>query len=132
RGGVGLFTSRVPYVWPAGAYTNNGLTVGGVANQNIHFIADPQQQLTATDFGLTDPVPSGEMNIIAANFRYPQVLRTNLGFDQKLPLGLTLTVEGIYTKMLNNVYYQNVNLNKPSETLEGTPDDRNYYNGNIN
>ena len=131
RGGIGLFTSRVPFVWPAGSFTNNGLTVGGVSNQRINFIADPQQQLTATDFGLTDPVPSGEMNIITPNFKYPQVLRTTLGFDQKLPLGLTLTVEGIYTKFLNNIYYQNVNLRAPIDTLQGTPDNRNYYNGRI-
>ncbi len=30
RGGVGIFTSRIPYVWPGGVYNNNGLMIGGV------------------------------------------------------------------------------------------------------
>ena len=28
RGGVGIFTSRVPLVWPGGTYNNNGITAG--------------------------------------------------------------------------------------------------------
>ena len=30
RGGIGIFTSRIPWVWPAGAYTNSGVIVGGL------------------------------------------------------------------------------------------------------
>ena len=31
RGGVGIFTSRLPLVWPGGSYTNNGVSIGGVS-----------------------------------------------------------------------------------------------------
>ncbi|MDH5609792.1 MAG: TonB-dependent receptor, partial [Cyclobacteriaceae bacterium] len=37
RGGVGIFNSRVPLVWPGGAYNNNGLTVGGDRSFNVPF-----------------------------------------------------------------------------------------------
>ncbi len=30
RGGLGIFTSRIPFVWPGAMFNNNGLTVGGV------------------------------------------------------------------------------------------------------
>jgi len=30
RGGIGIFTSRIPFVWPGGSYTNNGITTGGM------------------------------------------------------------------------------------------------------
>ena len=30
RGGLGVFTSRLPLVWPGGAYNNNGVSQGSV------------------------------------------------------------------------------------------------------
>jgi hypothetical protein len=30
RGDLGIFTSRLPLVWPGGTYNNNGLTQGAV------------------------------------------------------------------------------------------------------
>ena len=139
RGGVGLFTSRAPFVWPAGAYTNNGLTVGGIRAdgaggrpQSPLFNPDPNAQPRAEDLGATTRIPSGEMNLVTPNFRYPQVLRTSLAWDQKLPWGLDLSVEGIFTQTLNNVFYQNVNLRPSTTNLSGTPDERPVYTGFIN
>ncbi len=34
RGGIGRFTSRIPLVWPGGAFNNYGLNVGGVREFN--------------------------------------------------------------------------------------------------
>lgn len=127
RGGVGIFTSRVPFVWPGGAFTNNGLTIGGVAvsgANTLPFNPDPFNQYTASSFGLTDRIPSGEVNLFAKNFKYPQVFRTSVGFDQKLPEGVLLTIEGMYTKTLNNIYYENLNQKPFNDTLTGSPDDR--------
>jgi hypothetical protein len=31
RGGIGMFTGRVPLVWPGGVYNNNGQSIGGIA-----------------------------------------------------------------------------------------------------
>ena len=128
RGGAGIFTSRVPFVWPGGSFTNNGLSVGGVRQFNVPFIANPFNQPTTVDFGGTDKIPSGEMNLFAKNFKYPQVFRTSLALDQELPLGITATVEGLYTKTLNNVFYYNLNIKPADKFLAGTPDDRPIYN----
>ncbi len=133
RGGIGLFTSRLPLVWPGGAYTNNGVTVGGVIYSGtdipINFRPDWDNQYTATDFGQEDAIPSGQVDLFANDFKNPQVLRTSIGVDHKLPWwGLIGSVEAIYTKNINNVIYYNVN-EKPAygTTVDNGPDQRPYY-----
>ena len=109
RGGIGIFTSRIPFVWPGAMYNNNGLTTGRVNELDIAgdvtFIADVNNQYTNPNF----TVPSGDINIFTKDFKFPQVLRGNLALDTKLPGDITATIEGIYTKTLNNVVYTNVN-----------------------
>ncbi len=114
RGGVGMFTSRLPLVWPGGSYTNNGVTIGGVYHRSswgdpIWFRPEWDNQYTAQDFGAEDPIPSGQMDLFAENFKYPQVLRASVAVDHKLPWGLIGTLEALYTKTLNNVLYFNLN-----------------------
>jgi hypothetical protein len=130
RGGVGIFTSRVPFVWPAGSYTNSGVVIGGTfqANPDIVFNPDPYNQPQASDFGQTDDVPQGQLDIFVEDFKYPQVLRASVAVDQKLPWGLYGTIEGIFTKTLNNVLYYNVNQAMPSGNLTGA-DNRPYWDG---
>jgi len=142
RGGIGVFTSRVPFVWPGAMYNNNGSTVGGTRQfSGISFNPDPFDQPTVGDFGGSDAIPQGEMNIFVKDFKFPQVLRASIAVDQKLPFwGLIGGVEFIYSKTLNNIFYENVNLKKSTVNLDGTPDDRprftngridNTYQGNI-
>jgi hypothetical protein len=133
RGGIGVFTSRAPLVWPGGSYTNNGMTVGGVYQRSswgtpIWFIPQWDQQYTATDFGASDPIPSGQMDLFAENWKFPQMLRTSVAVDQKLPWGMVGTLEFIYTKTLNNVLYYNVNQTPTDGTLSGA-DNRPHYPG---
>lgn len=109
RGGIGVFTSRIPFVWPGAMYSNNGLTLGRVDERNItgdvNFIPGIQDQYTNPDF----TVPSGQVDLFTKDFKYPQVLRANLALDTKLPGDISATIEGIYTKTLNNILYTNVN-----------------------
>jgi len=128
RGGIGVFTSRVPFVWPGGMYNNNGATVGGTRQfSGLVFEPDPDNQPTVGDFGGSDDIPQGQMDLFTEDFKYPQFMRTSIAVDQKLPWGLIGTVEFIYTKTLNNVFYENVNLKPSVENLEGTPDNRPYF-----
>jgi hypothetical protein len=123
RGGMGIFTSRIPFVWPASMFNNNGLTQGRVNIQNgsVPFIADVNQQYTDPDF----VVPSGQIDIFTQDFKYPQVFRTNLGVDTRLPGDIRATFEGIYTKTINNVLYTNVNSDPNVDFYwTGTPDNR--------
>jgi len=122
RGGIGIFTSRLPLVWPGGSYTNNGVTIGGVPQWD--------NQYTAQDFGAADAIPSGQMDLFAEDFKNPQMLRTSVAVDHKLPWGLIGTLEGIYTKTINNVLFYNLN-EKPADGAHITAggDQRPLYPG---
>lgn len=119
RGGLGIFTSRIPFVWPGAMFNNNGVTLGGVDAGDIEgpieFIPDIQKQYTNPEFS----VPSGQVDLFTEDFKYPQVLRGNLALDTELPGGLFATFEGVYTKTLNNVLYTNVN-NDPTVDFNWT------------
>ncbi len=109
RGGIGIFTSRIPFVWPGAMFTNNGLTIGGFnifqVDFPITFEPDIDQQFVNPDVD----IPSGQMDLFVQDFKYPQVLRGSLALDKSFGNGWTASVEGIYTKTLNNILYQNVN-----------------------
>ena len=124
RGGAGIFTSRIPLVWPGGAYNNNGLNRGTVLRfGDLEFNPDVNQQPPG-EVNPNDPQPSGDIDIFADDFKIPQVAKFNLAYDQKLPWGLIGTIEGIFNSTINQVYYQDVNLRPAVGQLEGTPDDR--------
>ncbi len=132
RGGLGIFTSRLPLVWPGGSYTNNGTTIGGVYHRSywgtdIFFRPQWDNQYKRADFGGTDDPWGGQIDLFAKDFKFPQMFRVNAGYDQKLPLGIILTLEGMFTKTINNVLYYNMNVPKdPLRNLTGA-DNRPYW-----
>ncbi len=126
RGGVGIFNSRVPLVWPGGAYNNYGLNRGtDLRFGDLPFEPDPNNQFQSVEPGTVQP--SGDIDLFVEDFKVPQVMKLNLAVDHKLPWGLIGTIEGLYTKFLNNVAYQNVNLKPSTNRMTGTPDDRIIY-----
>lgn len=129
RGGVGIFNSRIPLVWPGGAFNNNGLSVGGDFNGSPDFgVADNpnwNQQPQNVQPGAGDP--SGQIDLFAADFKPVQVLKANVILDQKLPWGLVGNIDLLFNKTLRNVAYQNLNLKPSTSNLTGTPDDRPIY-----
>jgi hypothetical protein len=134
RGGLGIFTGRVPFVYPGAMYTNNGVTTGFVSRttlpggEPVPFRANPANGLTATDFDL-DPIPNGELDLFTENFKYPRVFRTSLGFDAQLPYGFLGVLEAQYTKSMDNIIVHNINLREQNRTLDGPDNRRVYYYG---
>ncbi|WP_163710770.1 TonB-dependent receptor [Mangrovibacterium lignilyticum] len=123
RGGVGLFTSRIPFVWPGGSYNNNGMMIGGMRLRSssgdvIPFNGDWQDQPSVTG------APSGQIDLFAKDFKMPQVLRTNLALDKKFENGIIATVDVTYTKNVNNVIYDNLLVQETGNSLTGTGDNR--------
>ncbi len=149
RGGVGLYSGRIPLVWPGGVFQNTGISagaiditnfVGGVnqpisqANgQPVSFNPDVNQQYDGTDFGFSGSriKPQGELNLIAKNFKMPQVLRTSLGFDKRIGGGWAFSLEGIFTKNLVEVDWQNL-LFDPTKIKQTTGVEvRNVYDPTV-
>ena len=134
RGGSGIFTGRVPFVWLSNQFTNTGLLTGevrvtGTAASPIPggFQPDPNLQSTVGTPG------NYQLNLIEENFRLPQVFRSNFAADFKLFAGISATLEAIYSKTLNNITYKDINLKGQSGTLNpsftGGSDLRPTYSG---
>lgn len=143
RGGVGLFSGRIPLVWPGGVFQNTGVTAGAIdisrqTGQNTVFLANGQpvlfrpdinNQYTGADFGFSGlrTFPQGSLNIISRDFKMPQVLRTTLGFDKRLGNGWTFNIEGIFTKNITEVHWYNLILD-PTKIVQTTgPGVRDVY-----
>ncbi|WP_088339806.1 TonB-dependent receptor [Robiginitalea sediminis] len=125
RGGIGVFTSRLPLVWPGGTYNNNGVTGGFMFRFGQPFEPNVQNQFE-------DPAPGsggtgGNVDLIAKDFKLPQVVKYNIAIDQKLPIwNLIGTVDFLYTDVITDVYYQNLNIGRPVGFYEGA-DNRPFY-----
>lgn len=131
RGGVGVFSGRVPYVWISNSYSNTGVSQGSAfssANAGSYLpsiplsISEIQRVYGTTASGTTQAA----INLTADNFKLPQVLRANLAADFRLPGDVVATIEGIYSKTLNDIYYRDLNLAAPVGRLAG-PDQRPVY-----
>lgn len=139
RGGTGIFLGRVPFVWPGGMFLNNGANTGSVSGGSlpdgspIPFRPDPNNALTLQDFGRAaeDVIPSGRLELFEEDYKYPRVWKTSLGLDFQLPRGFVGTLEGNYTKNLNNIVVTNINLNPAALTTLDGPDNRPIY-GDLN
>lgn len=115
RGGVGLFTGRPPYVWVSNAFTNTGrevlqLTCTGTANTPAFtpsvFTNPPTACRTPSPLRL----PASEVNVFDPDFKFPQYLKTSLAIDQRLPWDMVGTVEFLYSRGVNTIYQEELNL----------------------
>jgi len=143
RGGSGLFTGRVPFVWISNQFSNNGqlngtYSVGSSSSSanpitnpaGLKFNPDPYTQPLATDLGKV--AGSGAINVVDPDLKFPQVFRTNLAVDQKLPWDVVATVEGIFSKTFNNVNF--IDLNRtvdPNFQFTGVDQRPRYLSGRI-
>jgi hypothetical protein len=128
RGGLGIFTSRIPLVWPGGAYNNNGLSVGEAnAFDSQTFVADPFNQPLNGAPAPGSGALGGQIDIFAPDFKLPQVMKYNIGIDQKTDIwGLIVSADFLYNETINNIFYQNLNLTPSTESLNNA-DGRPFY-----
>jgi hypothetical protein len=114
RGGIGLFTGRPSYVWLSNQYGNTGIDftrIGASSNSAnvIPFIKDPLNQPT-TVTGATAGSFSNEIDMIDPDFKFPSVLRGNLGYDHQLPGGFYGTADFLWSKTMKDIKYENLNF----------------------
>jgi hypothetical protein len=140
RGGFGVFTSRLPLVWPGGTYNNNGLSQGAISINNSTSTPAPFFNPNTSVEGQIAPLPAsyprpgsggrgGNIDLFAKNFKLPQVFKASFAVDQKLPLGFVLTSEVTYNDNISAIKYENLNIKAASSALTGA-DTRPRYNGN--
>ncbi|HEX8429521.1 TonB-dependent receptor [Hymenobacter sp.] len=131
RGGSGIFTGRVPFVWISNQASNNGLLGGVYSNSGIPFNTTPGFLPTTVINNVPVPNPTVtpanyNLAVTERGFKFPQVWRTNIGIDQRLPGDIVFTIDAIFTKDINAVYFDNVNLPNPQARAAGA-DNRPLY-----
>ena len=135
RGGSGIFTGRPPAVFLSNAIGNNGVLTGfidvsgsALATGGYGFTPNPEEYFTPTVATLPTQV---DLAFTDTDFKFPQSWKTNIAVDQKLPFGFVGTIEGLFSKNMNAMYYYNANLEKTFTTFAGT-DNRPRFAGNDN
>lgn len=109
RGGIGLFTGRIPFVWMSNNFSNTGIDQVSVSSTNNTQFPAMGSNPTADDIkALGFAKSSATINVVDKKFKYPQVFRVNLAADFNLGGGWEATLEALYSKTFNNLFVQNI------------------------
>jgi len=122
RGGSGLFTSRMPFLWYAYVHYNSGTTYSNIdirpsgplpITRDLSTLENPQARLT-------------EINLVDNGFQLPRDWKTNFAADIRLQNGFELTLEATYAKVLSGLLFQSINRKDSVGNFSGA-DDRSYF-----
>ncbi|MDB5248397.1 MAG: TonB-dependent receptor [Segetibacter sp.] len=116
RGGVGLFSGPPPFVWLSNQASNNGVQFGSITN-GTGYVFSPDVNKYRLSSGSNT---SYSINVTDPDFKYPQVLKATLAVDRKLPGDVILTLEGNYSKDVNAVNFENINLPTTGTAFAGS------------
>ncbi|WP_235920991.1 TonB-dependent receptor [Foetidibacter luteolus] len=117
RGGLGLFAGPPPFVWISNQASNNGVQFGSfTTTSGVAFNPDMDAYRPAA----TAPNTSYNLVFTDKDFKFPQVLKASLAIDKKLPGDIVGTLEFTYSKDINAVYFQNVNLPSTGVAFAGS------------
>jgi hypothetical protein len=126
RGGTGIFTGRPAYVWISNQVGNTGMLTGFISATNttaFPFNPNPFAYKPADSLITGAPAANFALALTDPNFKFPQLWRSNIAIDQRLPWGLTGTAELMYSKDVNGIAYFNANLPAAQTRFTG-PDAR--------
>lgn len=141
RGGVGIFTGRVPFVWISNSFSNTGVEMSKTSlskfgnydpfiaakKDGFKFNVDPKHQYPyPDDRDISTEAMTSEVNVVDKDFKYPSVFRANLALEHTFPFDIRGSIEGLYSKTLNNIMYENINY-QPVGTLNQGGDNRPVY-----
>ena len=153
RGGLGVFSGRLPLVFFTNMPTNSGMVQGSAAfvtrykngtissqDPKLASLAGPMMtdvNEMISRLGLINTISPEQgalprdINGVDPNFKMPQVWKYSLAADYEMPTSfpMTVTVEGIFTKNINGVMLKNYDLKQPDASWQrfSGPDNRYIY-----
>ncbi len=120
RGGTGIFTGRPAYVWISNQIGNTGVLTGFIQEDNTTnkpFHPDPKHYWPSNVTGA--PASSYELALTNSTFKFPQIWRSNVAVDRRLPWGVTGTAELLFSRDVNGISYINANLPAAQSSFAG-------------
>ena len=138
RGGSGIYTGRIPFVWIVSAAGNSNCL------QAQYIDTDGTGAMTPTFHntigGILDDIYGGQFKaqdlaaptaatIMDKNLKMPTTWKSSLAVEGRLPGGIKATLEGIYNKDLNSVYVHKLGQVEAEGgvQLPGEPAPRTYW-----
>ena len=136
RGGSGLYTGRIPFVWIVSVAGNSNClqaqyidTDGTNPNTpNFHAnVEDILKDIYGGTFKAQDLAAPTGATILDKNLQMPTTWKSSLAIDFELPWGIKGSVEGIYNYDLNSVYAKRLGYTQDSVQLPGEPKERTHW-----
>ena len=62
------------------------------------------------------------VTVFDSDFRFPRDFKASLALDQRLPAGFVLSLEGIYTRAVNQIAFEDLNIGPAVPAGERTPE----------
>ena len=144
RGGTGIFTGKIPYVWAvAQSSSNNMIQVTQAfntyqANGSLSGILPPGPFKPDPAGYRPGTVPAAGTSIsstptqIDPEFKNPQSWKTSLAIDRRMGWGVIGTLEAIFNKDIVTIFPRNPNLIAPQQmAIAGYPDTRMIYGATV-
>ena len=131
-GGFGLFGGGTPNVWISNSFSNDGVTVvrADIARDPDDPDGPLQDALDGVDgFEIPQDVQDfiatqrndGAVNAIDPDFEVPSQYRWNLGLTHILPWDIELTADLIYSRVKDEVLWQDIRLEQVGTAPDGRP-----------
>jgi hypothetical protein len=128
RGGTGIYTGRIPFVWIVSAVGNSNCIQAQYFDQtggtdvkfhtNIKDIVGDLYDLNGVGYQTKDlPAPQGA-TILDTKLKLPSTWKTSLAVDGRLPGGIKATLEGIYNKDLTSVSVRKLGMVQSEEGVQ--------------
>ncbi|WP_394676363.1 TonB-dependent receptor domain-containing protein [uncultured Sphingobacterium sp.] len=131
RGGTGIFTGRIPFVWIVSQSGDSGMLQASITKSGADvpaFSPDIKANYPATIADPTTQISSSSISVMDPNLKFPSTWKSSIAVDYKLPFGVVGTLEAIYNKDINAAVAKNVNLADPKQmNIAGYGDNRFVY-----
>ena len=139
RGGTGLYTGRIPFVWIVSAMGNSNclqaqyIDADGTGANTPKFHSNLNDILTEMyggSFKAQDLYAPQSTTILDKNLKMPTTWKSSLAIDGELPGGIKASLEGIFNYDFNTVEAIKLGMveDEAGVTLPGEPKARKKYN----
>jgi hypothetical protein len=136
RGGTGIFTGRIPFVWIVSQSGDNGMiqitqAFNGQANTPGPFNPDPAAYRPGS-VPMAGTIVPASVTALDPDFVNPQAWKSSIALDTRLPWNMIGTVEAIYNKDLNTAFFRSPNYQIPTPLgVANYPDNRPMYGSTV-
>ena len=136
RGGSGLYTGRIPFVWIVSAAGNsNNLQAQyidsngtGANTPNFHAnLNDILKDIYGGTFKAQDLAAPTAATIMDKDLVLPTTWKSSLALDARLPFGIKGTLEGIFNYDVETVQATRLGYKEGTQRLPGEPKDRSKW-----